>query len=225
MCRKQSRGSPWYGHIKDRVPSSKEYFKVIVVSSSKMRGFYMILLIGYLKLCSGYKVPCNVSRDAGGVLYRVPEFEETGCYYNWSNKTHHVLANQRGKIEEQVVMKTNRTLLLKNCQELIYYSRSCFSEGGPRRGTCNVSCAQNADWVPHANLSHKLNWTLIPIIITLVLLLTSCIMFMFRDRICRNPSCFYTSVKMPEAPERRNSMDFGFPFSTVDRVDSVNLPI
>ncbi|CAJ1066661.1 uncharacterized protein LOC117811102 [Xyrichtys novacula] len=117
-----------------------------------MIGLYLwILIFGFSKICSGYEVICTVSKDSPGVLYSVAEFKASDCWYSWADSNHTVLANHRGKIEELVERKSNRTLLLKKCKVLIYYSRNCLSEGGPRRGKCTSECYDLLDFAEYAS--------------------------------------------------------------------------
>uniref|UniRef100_UPI0037E84148 uncharacterized protein n=1 Tax=Semicossyphus pulcher TaxID=241346 RepID=UPI0037E84148 len=200
-----------------------------------MRELYgLILLFGCLRLHSGHVIPCTVSHDARGVLYSVPVFEDTDCRYSWTNRTGQMLANDRGKIEPLVVMKTNRTLLLRECSDLIYYYRDCLSEGVRHTVACYASCTQfDDDVMPNTNnFEHEgwddfekqafstLSWTMTSVIIltTLLplLLLLGLVFFLLRDRIWRDPGCFYSAVKVPI--QRRMSMDEGITFSSVQKV-------
>ncbi|XP_034537059.1 uncharacterized protein LOC117811102 [Notolabrus celidotus] len=166
-----------------------------------------------LMLCHADEAPCAVSWVARGVLYCVPEFKAQECLYSWADNTHKVLAHQSGQIGELVVMRSNRTLLLKGCISTIYYSRNCLSEGGPRRGICNATCPMSGDPI-ETQANHQINWTLIYLIISVILLLLVGVILylMFQNHICRGPSCIYTSVKRQDTQERRESIDEGIPF-------------
>ncbi|CAK6960803.1 uncharacterized protein LOC121912036 [Scomber scombrus] len=85
---------------------------------------------------------CSVTQDDRGTVYSVPEFKAEDCGYSWATADH-VLANHMEMMEGIVVTNSNRTLVTRNCSNLIYYTRDCISEDSQLTATCMSNCTRN----------------------------------------------------------------------------------
>lgn len=47
----------------------------------------LFLAAALVVLCCGRDISCNVTEDAHGTLYTVPDFQATRCIYSWTNST------------------------------------------------------------------------------------------------------------------------------------------
>ncbi|KAF1375463.1 hypothetical protein PFLUV_G00220460 [Perca fluviatilis] len=164
----------------------------------KRVGYLWIFYHFFLGICLAHDLPCTVTHESGRTRYSVPEFNETDCYYQWTNGTKFPLATHETPMDRQVAMKSHRTLLIYVCSELIHYNRDCLSETeGRREATCTTNCSGqvNAGLQTGEAVAHY-HW-IAPTVVSLLLLGLGMgfLYHRFKNRTFRCGNLFYTSVK------------------------------
>ncbi|XP_028458939.1 uncharacterized protein LOC114571879 isoform X2 [Perca flavescens] len=170
----------------------------------KRVGYLWIVYHVFLGICIAQDLPCTVTHEGRRTRYNVPEFNETGCYYQWTNGTKFPLATHETPMDKQVEMKSHQTLLTNVCSEVIYYNRDCLTEGR-REATCTTNCSgQVSAFLQTGEAIAHYHW-IAPIVVPLLLLGLG-LWLGFKNRTFRCGNLFYTSVKtqnnMPDVEER-----------------------
>ncbi|KAA8583518.1 hypothetical protein FQN60_014726 [Etheostoma spectabile] len=82
----------------------------------------------FFEMCIAEDIQCTVIHDGEQTRYNVSEFNGTDCLYQWKNGTEFSLATNDARVDNQVVEKSNRTLVTNKCSELIHYTVDCLAE-------------------------------------------------------------------------------------------------
>ncbi|MEQ2293494.1 hypothetical protein AMECASPLE_034004, partial [Ameca splendens] len=96
------------------------------------------------QLCLSEKLECFPTENSDGTFYSVPPYEDLDCIYTWTNVTDHVLANNDGKADKDVIASNCTSLHTFKCYKTIKYFRDCTFEEGEKTATCETKCFQSA---------------------------------------------------------------------------------
>ncbi|MEQ2203995.1 hypothetical protein XENOCAPTIV_006280, partial [Xenoophorus captivus] len=106
------------------------------------------LLFYFAQLCLSEKLECFPTENSDGTFYSVPPYEDLDCIYSWTNVTDHVLANNDGKADKDVIASNCTSLHTFKCYKTIKYFRDCTFEG-EKTATCKRSAFRVLEFAIH----------------------------------------------------------------------------